>query len=95
MVGILSPLELIKNYRRYIVFVFFMLSTISAQFYFGRNKIQYHSFEWYVLKTDHFEIYYYTEEEDLALSGAYFAEEAFSELEKQFNFTLIRKIPLM
>jgi len=70
-------------------------SSISAQFYFGRNKIQYHPFDWHVLTTPHFEIYYYSEEEELAAIGAFFAEESFSELEKKFNFTLIEKVPLI
>jgi len=27
--------------------------------YFGKNKVQYNDFEWRVLETDHFEVYYY------------------------------------
>ncbi|MDP6457227.1 MAG: hypothetical protein QF613_03000 [Candidatus Marinimicrobia bacterium] len=72
-----------------------LCSAASAQFYFGRNKIQYHPFDWHVLTTPHFEIYYYKEEEELASAGAFFAEEAFSEMEKKFNFTLIKKVPLI
>ena len=36
----------------------------AAQFgyHFGRNKIQYEDFDWQVMKTDHFDIYYYDEE---------------------------------
>lgn len=81
--------------RRFIIISIVTLSTVSSQFYFGRNKIQYHSFEWHVLNTEHFEIYYYKEEEDLASTGAYFAEEAYSALEKKFNFSLVEKVPLI
>jgi Tol biopolymer transport system component len=39
-----------------------VLSTpVSAQ-YFGRNKVQYRTFEFRVLKTEHFDVYHYPEE---------------------------------
>jgi Tol biopolymer transport system component len=71
-------------------------TSASAQFfYFGRNKVQYTNFEWHVLKTDHFDIYYYPEMKDLAERGAAFAEEAFKELEIKFNHTLNSRVPLI
>ena len=74
----------------------FALTTPSfCQFYFGRNKIQYEQFEWQVLSTDHFNIYYYKEEHDLVQLAAYYAEEAFDELEQKFNHTIITPIPLI
>ena len=36
---------------------------VSAQ-YFGRNKVQYKKFDFQVLKTEHFDIYYYPQERD-------------------------------
>ena len=40
--------------------------------------MQYTDFEWHVLKTEHFDIYYYPEMKDLAERGAFFAEESYS-----------------
>jgi len=77
------------------VIILLFVSAISAQFYFGRNKIQYQPFDWHVLSTPHFEIYYYKEEEELATSGAFFAEESYKDLEQKFNFTLLKKVPLI
>ena len=37
-------------------------SPAEAQ-YFGQNKVQYEKFDFKVLKTEHFDIYYYPEEE--------------------------------
>ena len=37
-------------------------ATAEAQ-YFGRNKVQYDTFDFRILKTEHFDIYYYPEEE--------------------------------
>ena len=69
---------------------------LSAQwFYFGRNKVQYTDFKWQILKTEHFDIYYYPEMEDLAERGAHFAEESYAYLESKFNFTITRRIPLI
>jgi hypothetical protein len=68
----------------------------SAQFfYFGRNKVQYTDFEWHVLKTEHFDIYYYPEMKDLAERGAFFAEEVYKHLEVKFNHTLNQRVPLI
>ncbi len=73
-----------------------IFSTAASQFfYFGRNKVQYTDFEWHVLKTDHFDIYYYPEMKDLAERGAYFAEEVYKELEIRFNHTLNSRVPLI
>lgn len=69
----------------------------SAQYnlYFGRNKIQYEDFNWNVLRTEHFDVYFYPEMQILAEHGAAFAEEAYSELQNRFNFSVTRRIPLV
>jgi len=64
-------------------------------FHFGRNKVQYDQFDWHILKTDHFDIYYYPEMQELAETGAYFAEEAYEELQNKFNFSLNHRPPLI
>ena len=33
----------------------------KAQFYFGKNKVQYTRFDWQVMTTDHFRLYFYTD----------------------------------
>ncbi|GAB5535662.1 MAG: basic secretory protein-like protein [Rubricoccaceae bacterium] len=62
---------------------------------FGRNKIQYDGFEWHVLETEHFDVYYYPEAEELAEIGAHTAEEAYRELESRFDFSLTKRVPLV
>jgi hypothetical protein len=64
-------------------------------FHFGRNKIQYDDFDWHVLKTEHFDVYYYPEMQALAENGAAFAEEAYEELQNRFNFSLTHRPPLI
>ncbi len=82
--------------RCFLIALLFCAAEADAQFfYFGRNKVQYTDFEWHVLKTDHFDIYYYTEMKDLAERGAAFAEEAYSFLQLKFNHTLGSRVPLI
>ena len=45
-----------------------MASSAHAQ-YFGRNKVQYRTFEFQILPTEHFDIYYYPEEAESAQIG--------------------------
>ena len=71
------------------------VQVFSQWYYYGRNKVQYTDFDWYILKTEHFDIYYYPEMEVLAEKGASFAEESFRYLENKFNFTINRRIPLI
>lgn len=61
---------------------------------FGRNKIQYDAFDWQILRTEHFDVYYYPEAKDLAEHGAHFAEEAYEDLENRFAFSLEGRVPL-
>jgi len=48
--------------------------------YFGQNKVQYRQFKFQVLKTDHFDIYYYPEEEQASRMAARMAERWYARL---------------
>lgn len=79
-----------------IILVLVFTLNLSAQFYyFGRNKVQYTEFEWKVLRTEHFDIYYYTEMKELAQRGAFLAEESYKVLEEKFNHNVGNRIPLI
>src|SRR5689334_3235084 len=68
----------------------------QAQFFsFGENKVQYTDFDWHVLKTEHFDIYYYPEMVDLAERGAFLAEESYRVLEQKFSHNVTNRIPLI
>lgn len=72
-----------------------LLPAVAQNHHFGRNKIQYDNFEWNVLRTDHFDVYYYPEMRELAENGAAFAEEIYAELENRFEFSLNHRVPLI
>lgn len=85
------------NGRKYFLIIILLLpQVISAQYYFfGRNKVQYDKFNWKVLKTEHFNIYYYDDFEQLAEIGAKYAEDAYEEFKVKFNHYIGTKIPLI
>src|SRR5215211_3954711 len=69
------------------IFLFALLclpSLLPAQ-YFGRNKVQWEQFDWQVLKTEHFDIYYYPEEEKAVRDTARMAERWYARFQKVFE----------
>ena len=85
--------SLVSMLAAFVVFAWCLPS--PAQYYFGRNKVHYDTFRWKILKTRHFEIYYYPEMRELAEVGAALAERAYSRLENRFNHSIDRPIPLI
>ncbi len=62
-------------------------STAHAQ-YFGRNKVQYRTFEFQILKTEHFDLYYYPEEAEAAQIASRMAERWHARLSRFFGHEL-------
>jgi Tol biopolymer transport system component len=56
--------------------------------YFGQNKVQYKNFDFKVLKTDHFDIYYYPEEEAAAKIASRLAERWYGRLSQLLTHEL-------
>ncbi len=59
--------------------LFLAVPDAAAQ-YFGRNKVQYDDFDFRVLKTEHFDIHYYPEEEQGVRDAARMAERWYTRL---------------
>jgi len=64
--------------------------TANAQ-YFGRNKVQWEHFDFKILKTEHFDIYYYDREADVVNDIGRMAERWYARLSRIFNHTFARK----
>ena len=62
---------------------------------FGKNKVQYRDFKWSILRSDHFDIYYYTEEEYLAERTAKLADAAYDSLSRTFGHELKARVPII
>ncbi len=70
------------------------ISPIYAQ-YFGRNKVQYESFDFKIIRTEHFDIYFYPEKKEAALQAARIAERWYARLSRIFNHQLKGRQPLI
>jgi Tol biopolymer transport system component len=68
--------------------------TAQAQ-YFGQNKVNYQSFDFQVLKTEHFDFYYYPEEKEAAIQASRMAERWYARLSRIFNHQLNGRQPLI
>jgi Tol biopolymer transport system component len=63
--------------------------------YFGQNKVQYRNFDFRVMKTDHFDIYYYPQEEEAARMASRMAERWYTRLSRMLNHELRGRQPLI
>lgn len=69
-------------------------SPAGAQ-YFGQNKVQYKSFDFEVLKTQHFDIYFYPAEREAVRQAAVMAERWYARLSRVLNHELRGAQPLI
>jgi Tol biopolymer transport system component len=63
--------------------------------YFGRNKVQYSSFDFKVIQTEHFDVYYYERERVTALDAARMAERSYARLSKVLNHDFRERKPII
>jgi len=82
-----------------LVLALFALGTptrLSAQGgYFGRNKVQYQEFKFKVLKTEHFDVYFYPEEEEAARMASRMAERWYARFATLLDHQLRGRQPLI
>jgi Tol biopolymer transport system component len=71
------------------------ISPVAHAQYFGRNKVQYEQFDFKVLNTEHFDIYYYPEEEEAVKLAARMAERWYARLSKLLQHELRGRQPLI
>jgi hypothetical protein len=77
-----------------IILLLFVTSAAQAQ-YFGRNKVQYKDFKFEVLKTEHFDIYFYPDERESAQRTARMAERWYARLSQVFSHEMHTRQPLV
>jgi hypothetical protein len=67
----------------------------AAQGLFGKNKITYDRRDWFSVKTEHCEVFYYAEEEGLAREVAAIAESTAVEYDTLFKMRPRKRIPIL
>ncbi len=68
---------------------------VAAQNYFGQNQVQYDKFDWYILETEHFLIYFYPEERQATFEAARMAERAYARLSRVLDHQFREKKPIV
>ncbi len=66
-----------------------------AQQYFGRNKVQYRSFDFKVIRTEHFDVYFYPQEREAALDAARMAERSYARLSRVLQHEFRERKPII
>lgn len=69
-------------------------SSAEAQ-YFGKNKVQYEDFDFRVLETEHFDLYHYEQERDVAVMSARMAERWYARLSRLLDYELTGRQPFI
>jgi Tol biopolymer transport system component len=69
----------------------FLFTPAAEAQYFGRNKVQWENFDFKVLQTEHFDIYYYEQEADVVHDVARMSERWYARLSRVFNHSFRRK----
>jgi Tol biopolymer transport system component len=84
--------------RRFTPALLFLLvsvpGSLAAQ-YFGRNKVQYSTFGFKIIQTEHFDVYYYDRERVAALDAARMAERGYAKLSKVLNHEFRERKPII
>jgi hypothetical protein len=63
--------------------------------YFGRNKVQYRAFDFQVIRTDNFDVYYYPDARDAALDAARMIERSYARLSRILQHEFRERKPLI
>jgi Tol biopolymer transport system component len=63
--------------------------------YFGQNRVQYRTFDFQVLQTEHFDVYYYDEERAAALDAARMAERSYARLSRLLDYQFRERKPII
>ncbi|HRP09281.1 MAG TPA: hypothetical protein PLL69_12420, partial [Gemmatimonadales bacterium] len=63
--------------------------------YFGQNKVQYTRFDFRVIETEHFDVYYYEEERQAAYDAARMAERSYARLSRVLRHQFRERKPII
>lgn len=79
-----------------IILLFLALKSTHAQFdQFGQNKVQYHKFHWFYLKSKHFDIYFNEGGDHLGQFTAAVAESSLVRLTDNIGYEIKNRVPIV
>lgn len=71
-----------------------LVGAAEAQ-YFGQNRVRYRNFEFSIIETEHFDVYYYDDFRDAALDAARLAERAYATLSRRLSHRYRERQPII
>ncbi len=80
--------------RNFIILIAIFTQVLVAQF-FGQNKVQYKEFDWSLISSPNFDVYFYGEDPHLAEFTADVAEEAHEQISKHLRWTLKKRVSII
>ncbi len=78
-----------------LILFLFVCRGMAQEPYFGKNKVQYKSFDWHFIQTENFDIYYYEGEYHLAKFAADILEDAYLKVKKELRYDLTKRVPVI
>lgn len=72
-----------------------LLSVAASAQNFGKNKVQYENWTWYLLESENFDVYFYAGADELAHFAAIESERALSQIARDFRYEVSDRIPLV
>ncbi|OQX91942.1 MAG: hypothetical protein B6D58_05505 [candidate division Zixibacteria bacterium 4484_95] len=82
--------------KKITIFLLFLTTTVFGQVeYFGQNKVQYKSFEWYYIQTRNFDIYFNEKQDTIAYFAAEVLDDAYKQVSKELNHSLTARVPII
>ncbi|SVD14543.1 uncharacterized protein METZ01_LOCUS367397, partial [marine metagenome] len=79
---------------KYILLTLIFICTAFGQS-FGKNKVQYQSFDWSYIQTSHFDIYFYGDNQDLAEFTSKVSEDAYAQISTHLSWDLRKRVSIL
>lgn len=87
---------MMKRFVGVVIAACILSGTLSAQnSVFGKNKVQYKTFDWQFIQTSHFDVYYAQDGFELASFTGHSAEEAYERISKLFRYEITNRIAIV
>ncbi len=86
-------LKLLKTFL--VIFATISLFTSAANAQFGKNKVQYQTFDWKYIESKHFDVYFDAGSSYIAKYSANSAERALASIEETLNWKIRKRISMM
>jgi hypothetical protein len=71
------------------------LPAVASAQYFGQNKVQYKTFDFQIIQTEHFDVYFYPREREAAMDAARMAERSYARLSRVLNHEFHERKPII